>query len=152
MTTPLLPCKKCGSIVIKCLSSGPERSEYRVKAQGFTLQPGAWAAFCATTNCAVGPLSETAEAAREAWNQMQGADNTHALVGHAAHRGLDTRTAPAVDPHAISMPILDAFIASALKELGLDPFLVLPEQRLEYMKMIMLGIMSLRSLVEAGKP
>ncbi len=42
------------------------------------------------------------------------------------------------------MRILDVFIVSALKELGHDPFLALPENRLQDLKIIMLELVRLK--------
>lgn len=39
---------------------------------------------------------------------------------------------------------LDTFISSALKELGHEPFLILPEKRYEYLRTIMLDIIRLK--------
>ena len=45
----------------------------------------------------------------------------------------------------IPLHILDTFIASALRELGQDVFMVYPEERLSYLKDIMLLLVELRA-------
>lgn len=47
------------------------------------------------------------------------------------------------DPHAVPAHVLDTFISSALKELGHSPFIVLPEQRLQHMRVIMVRLIKL---------
>lgn len=127
MTTPLLPCKKCGGPA-KCLSTGRTRGEYDAKVGGFTSKPGTWVVFCNDTpNCAIGPHKETEEAAREAWNRECGRaapEDSYATVGHAVHRGLDTRTTPTEPAEKLRVAIgllvatgqLDVGIANELRD------------------------------------
>ncbi len=176
MTTQLLPCKKCRATPSCYETADPVRD---LRFMAFCGTPHCLVAPAAATREAAvaGWNWECGDAPAPYICPQCGPDanggDVHSLTHHrlppmtpeeavqCLYGSRPTRMNPVlgapyggsvydnIDLHAVSMPVLDTFIFSALKELGQDPFLVLPENRLRDMATIM---RSIQTLMKAAGP